>query len=382
MVLRQFTLCLLTTLTVFGCAVEAFIQPLNTRRHLGVLARETACCSRGEHGCRTVLCSPPVLRRVRHPAHASLARVHLQAKIQIATKEVEKLESKVRALKTELAAVWTKGSRTRQRVLAQAGERLEIDGTPGQILQQHQPHSARPTTVWPKCGSSSVAPAHEYMKARALRLCRLMFTSMLVCMARPMLAVAAASASTALPQEYSYTGAKKLLVGLCAMLLGAIPLGLPASALLVAGASLSEIATPIRAGMILAAVPFAAARFVPRVKRLRFNLESFLQSDFFKIFDLWRLLESALGGSRRKGVAGEDEVMPRMTAEREAALPAANPVWVSINKELWEAKETIAMQEQTISELRASLTRQQLVVDDLRRRNAELQGLASDNAEQ
>ena len=73
--------------------------------------------------------------------------------------------------------------------------------------------------------------------------------------------------------------------------------------------------------------------------------------------------------------------MVRKKAEREAALPAANPVWVSINKELWEAKETIAMQEQTISELRASLTRQQLVVDDLRRRNAELQGLASDDAE-
>ena len=54
---------------------------------------------------------------------------------------------------------------------------------------------------------------------------------------------------------------------------------------------------------------------------------------------------------------------------------------MSRNKELWEAKETIAMQEQTISELRASLTRQQLVVDDLRRRNAELQGLASDDAE-
>ena len=137
----QCTLCMLAMLNVFSCAVEAFIQPLSTRRHLGVLARETACCSPHD-GCRTLLCSLPVLhRRVRHPAHASLARVHLQAKIEIATQEVEKLESKVRALKTELAAVWTKGSRTRQRVLAQAGERLKSDGTPGQILQQrHQQH--------------------------------------------------------------------------------------------------------------------------------------------------------------------------------------------------------------------------------------------------
>lgn len=38
--------------------------------------------------------------------------------------------------------------------------------------------------------------------------------------------------------------------------------------------------------------------------------------------------------------------MPRMTPEREASLPRADPVWVNLNKELWASKDVIRKLEQ------------------------------------
>jgi hypothetical protein len=38
--------------------------------------------------------------------------------------------------------------------------------------------------------------------------------------------------------------------------------------------------------------------------------------------------------------------MPRMTPEREASLPKADPVWVNLNKELWASKDVIRALEQ------------------------------------
>ena len=82
----------------------------------------------------------------------------------------------------------------------------------------------------------------------------------------------------------------------------------------------------MRTALLLTALPFALWKAAPRVKKLRFNLEEFAKSDFFKIFDFWKLLESALnGGQLAAPGADSNPNMPRMTVEREAALPRADP---------------------------------------------------------
>lgn len=81
----------------------------------------------------------------------------------------------------------------------------------------------------------------------------------------------------------------------------------------------------MRAALVLTALPFAVWKAAPRVKKLRFNFEEFAKSDFFKIFDFWKLLESALNGGKLLDQGESNAGMPRMTAEREAALPKADP---------------------------------------------------------
>ena len=92
-------------------------------------------------------------------------------------------------------------------------------------------------------------------------------------------ALVAASAQADSMQE-QHTGAKRqtlfaILKMLMAAAVSSLLLGIPASVLLVAGFGLPEISVPVRACMFLAALPFAALRFLPRVNKLRFNLEEF-----------------------------------------------------------------------------------------------------------
>lgn len=101
-----------------------------------------------------------------------------------------------------------------------------------------------------------------------------------------------------------------------------------------------ELTNPVRATLVLVAVPLALFKIRPRVRTLRFNLEEFAKSDFFKLFDFWKLLESAIGGRRNDGTDA-NPIMPKMTSEREASLPMADPVWVNLNKELWTSKDNM-----------------------------------------
>lgn len=78
-------------------------------------------------------------------------------------------------------------------------------------------------------------------------------------------------------------------------------------------------------------MPLALFKARPRVRKLRFNIEEFAKSDFFKLFDFWKLLESALGGKRPDG-SEADPSMPKMTLQREASLPMADP-GVSMSQE-------------------------------------------------
>jgi hypothetical protein len=115
-------------------------------------------------------------------------------------------------------------------------------------------------------------------------------------------------------------------------------LGLP-GALLAAGGGL--LGGTAGLGLIAAGGVVGMLRLVPRVRRASFQLESFLQSDFLKVFDFWQLLASALqsggGGSGAPGGAP----MVRMTSEREAALPKTDPVWRQTTEELWAARAQI-----------------------------------------
>ena len=136
-----------------------------------------------------------------------------------------------------------------------------------------------------------------------------------------------------------------------------------------AGISLGELSLAQRSALVLAAVPLALIKALPRVNKLRFNLEEFAKSDFFKLFDFWKLIEGALGGgaSQSGGGAGNG-AMPRMTEEREAALPKADPVWQSLNKELWAAKETIAQLEVNVEGLERENAELRASVEDLQAR--------------
>jgi len=116
---------------------------------------------------------------------------------------------------------------------------------------------------------------------------------------------------------------KRAAATLAVGLILSIPLGVPASTLFVAGVSGVELAKPVRVGLVLSSLPLLWLKARPRIRKLRFNLEEFAKSDFFKIFDFWRLLESALGGGG--AASGATPIMDPMTAEREAALPKADP---------------------------------------------------------
>jgi hypothetical protein len=118
---------------------------------------------------------------------------------------------------------------------------------------------------------------------------------------------------------------KRAAATLAVGLILSIPFGVPASALFLAGVSVVELAKPVRVGLVLSSLPLLWLRARPRIRKLRFNLEEFAKSDFFKIFDFWRLLESALGGGGVGRASGATPIMDPMTEEREAALPKADP---------------------------------------------------------
>jgi hypothetical protein len=115
-------------------------------------------------------------------------------------------------------------------------------------------------------------------------------------------------------------------------------LGLP-GALLAAGGGLLGGTAGI--GLIAAGGLVGMLRLVPRVRRASFQLESFLASDFLKVFDFWQLLASALQGGGGGSAAPGGAPMPRMTSVREAALPKIDPVWRQTTEELWAARAQI-----------------------------------------
>ena len=118
---------------------------------------------------------------------------------------------------------------------------------------------------------------------------------------------------------------KRIAATLAAVLLLSFPFGVPASALIVAGLGGVELAKPVRVGLVMMSLPLVLLKARPRIRKLRFNLEEFAKSDFFKIFDFWKLLESALGGGGVGQASNASPTMQPMTAEREAALPRADP---------------------------------------------------------
>jgi len=74
-------------------------------------------------------------------------------------------------------------------------------------------------------------------------------------------------------------GARRSVFSIAASLVvaavGAIILGIPASVLLLASFALPDLSNAVRATLVLVALPFAAVKFLPRVSKLRFNLEEF-----------------------------------------------------------------------------------------------------------
>jgi len=134
-----------------------------------------------------------------------------------------------------------------------------------------------------------------------------------------------------------WKAAAMLLVGVAILgLPGASPTGgttLPEGGLLAAVSA--KVGGPVGVALLLAGVLLGMWRLLPRLRGASFQLESFLQSDFFKIFDFWKLLDS-FGKTKT-----DDPSMPKMTAEREAALPQADPVWSKMNQELWIAQARV-----------------------------------------